>query len=89
MIIGGETMENKFKTIDKFFRLANYLTICQMYLKDNFMLKRKMSPEDLKAVNSGHWGVTPALNFVYANLNYFIKKHNLKTLFVIGTGHAG
>ncbi len=82
-------MEDRFKTIDKFFRLANYLTICQMYLKDNFMLKRKMVPEDLKQVNSGHWGVTPTLNFVYANLNYFIKKYNIKTLFVIGTGHAG
>ena len=59
-------MNDELEAIEMHFRLANYITICQMYLKDNLLLERKLLPEDLKEVNSGHWGVTPALNFVYA-----------------------
>lgn len=81
--------ESLIKKIDMHWRLANYISVCQIYLKDNIFLKRKMSIDDLKEINSGHWGVAPSLNFAYAHLNSFIKRHNKKAVLVIGAGHAG
>lgn len=75
--------------IDKHWHLANYISICQMYLKDNFLLKENLSAKDLKDRCVGHWGVTPALNFVYAHINSFSKRNNVQSQIIIGTGHAG
>lgn len=75
--------------IDKHWRLANYISICQMYLKNNFLLKNKLSKSDLKDRCVGHWGVTPALNFVYSHIDCFSKRKNIIPQIVVGTGHAG
>ena len=69
--------------------IANYIVVCMMYLKDNLLLEREINESDLKENFSGHWGTTPAFNFIYAHLDKFIKENNLKTLFVCSTGHAG
>lgn len=74
--------------IKKYVRAANYLSAGQLYLWDNFLLERKLSFNDIKPRLLGHWGTVPGINFVYANLNYFIKKHRLSVLFVLGPGHG-
>ncbi len=74
--------------LKKYVRAANYLSAIQIYLKDNFLLKRELTFEDIKPRLLGHWGTCPGINFVYANLNYLIKKHDLNMMFVLGPGHG-
>jgi xylulose-5-phosphate/fructose-6-phosphate phosphoketolase len=82
-------MENStVQSIEKYVRAANYLTACQIYLQDNVLLTRPLTFDDIKPRLLGHWGTCPGINFIYAHLNYFIKKHNLSTLFVLGPGHG-
>ena len=73
----------------KYQKLANYITVLEMYLKDNLFLERKLTKEDLKKVSVGHWGCSPAINFLYAHLNSYSKRKNKKLKIVVGTGHAG
>ncbi len=77
-------MEN----IKKYVRAANYISAVQIYLRDNFLLENKLSPEDIKPRLLGHWGTCPGINFLYANLNYLIKKHSIDMMFVLGPGHG-
>jgi len=81
-------MEIPVQTIKKYVRAANYLSAAQIFLGDNFLLKRKLKPEDIKPRLLGHWGTSPGINFIYANLNYLIKKHRAEILFVLGPGHG-
>ncbi|MEK7120051.1 MAG: phosphoketolase family protein, partial [Patescibacteria group bacterium] len=81
-------MENSVESIKKLVRAANYLTITQIYLQDNFLLENPLSFDDIKPRLLGHWGTCPGINFVYANLNYLIKKHKIDMLFVLGPGHG-
>jgi len=81
-------MIREVEKIKKYVRAANYLVTTQLYLKDNFLLQRKLSYDDIKPRLLGHWGTCPGINFVYANLNYLIKKHNIEMLFVLGPGHG-
>ncbi len=81
-------MEKEVESIKKYVRAANYLSAAQIYLRDNFNLGRKLKFEDIKPRLLGHWGTCPGINFVYANLNYLIKKHNIEMLFVLGPGHG-
>lgn len=74
--------------IQKFVRAASYLTVTQIYLQDNYLLKTPLQVKDLKKRLFGHWGTCPGINFVYANLNYFVQKHKQKTIFVLGPGHG-
>lgn len=76
------------ENIKKYVRAANYLAVAQLYLQDNFLLERPLSPDDIKPRLLGHWGTCPGINFVYANLNYLIKKHNASMLFLLGPGHG-
>lgn len=71
-----------------YFRAANYLVVTQLYLKSNFLLNKRLSVTDIKSRILGHWGTCPGINFVYANLNYFIKKHKKSVLFILGPGHG-
>lgn len=80
--------QNQLELIKKYVQVANYLSVAQIYLQDNFLLKRKLTFNDIKPRLLGHWGTCPGINFVYAHLNYFIKKHHVKTLFVLGPGHG-
>jgi len=75
--------------IKKYQRLANYITVLEMYLKDNLFLERSLKKEDLKRISVGHWGCSPSINFLYAHLNSYSKRKNKRLKIVVGTGHAG
>ncbi len=74
--------------IQKQVRAANYLSVAQIYLRDNFLLERPLRSEDVKPKLVGHWGTCPGVNFVYAHLNYLVKKHKQSTIFILGPGHG-
>lgn len=76
------------ESVRKYVRAANYVSAAQIYLKDNFLLGRKLSFEDIKPRLLGHWGTCPGINFVYANLSYLINKHGSEFMFVLGPGHG-
>jgi len=75
--------------IDAYWRAANYLSVGQMYLFDNPLLKRPLVLTDIKRMLLGHWGTTPGQNFIYVHLNRIIKAHDLDMIFVSGPGHGG
>ena len=72
-----------------YWRAANYLSVGQIYLQDNPLLKKKLALAHIKPRLLGHWGTTPGLNFIYVHLNRLIKQHNLNMIFIIGPGHGG
>lgn len=83
-------MGNKeLQKIDAYFRAANYLSVGQLYLLDNPLLKRKLSFTDIKPNVVGHWGTVAGQNFVYVHLNRIIKKYDLNMIYVAGPGHGG
>jgi xylulose-5-phosphate/fructose-6-phosphate phosphoketolase len=75
--------------LDAWWRAANYLSVGQIYLLDDPLLRRPLTPEDVKPRLLGHWGTTPGLNFVYAHLNRAIRAWDLDAIFVTGPGHGG
>ncbi|MEQ9070920.1 MAG: phosphoketolase, partial [Gimesia chilikensis] len=75
--------------IDAYWRAANYLSVGQIYLFDNPLLKAPLRKEHIKPRLLGHWGTTPGLNFVYAHLNRIIKKFDLSMMYITGPGHGG
>jgi xylulose-5-phosphate/fructose-6-phosphate phosphoketolase len=75
--------------IDAWWRAANYLSIGQIYLLDNPLLREPLRTEHIKPRLLGHWGTTPGLNFLYAHLNRAIQQDDLDTIFVTGPGHGG
>ena len=75
--------------IDAYWRAANYLSVGQMYLYDNPLLKRPLVLADVKRMLLGHWGTTPGQTFIYAHLNRVIKKYDLDMIYVSGPGHGG
>jgi len=75
--------------IDRYWRAANYLSVGQIYLLDNPLLKQPLSLEHIKPRLLGHWGTTPGLNFIYVHLNRVIKKYDLNMIYIAGPGHGG
>ncbi|NDP59762.1 MAG: phosphoketolase family protein, partial [Oxalobacteraceae bacterium] len=75
--------------LDAYWRAANYLSVGQMYLFDNPLLKRPLALTDIKHMLLGHWGTTPGQNFIYVHLNRVIKAYDLDMIFVSGPGHGG
>jgi xylulose-5-phosphate/fructose-6-phosphate phosphoketolase len=75
--------------IDAYWRAANYLSVAQIYLLDNPLLKRPLALTDIKKMLLGHWGTTPGQNFIYVHLNRIIKKYDLDMIYVSGPGHGG
>ncbi len=75
--------------IDSYWRAANYLSVGQIYLYDNPLLKRPLTLADVKRLLLGHWGTTPGQNFIYVHLNRVIKKYDLNMIYVSGPGHGG
>jgi xylulose-5-phosphate/fructose-6-phosphate phosphoketolase len=75
--------------MDAYWRAANYLSVGQIYLKDNPLLKRPLTLDDVKPRLLGHWGTTPGLNFLYVHWNRLIHERNLDMIYVIGPGHGG
>ena len=82
-------MSPKHTAIDAYFRAANYLTVGQIYLQDNPLLREPLRPEHVKPRLLGHWGTSPGLNLLYAHLNRFIVRDDLNVLFMAGPGHGG
>jgi len=75
--------------IDAYWRAANYLSVGQIYLLDNPLLREPLAPEHVKSRLLGHWGTTPGLNFVYAHLNRVIVERDLDMIYICGPGHGG
>jgi len=75
--------------MDAYWRAANYLSVGQIYLYDNPLLKRPLELSDVKHMLLGHWGTTPGQNFIYVHLNRLIKKYDLDMIYVSGPGHGG
>lgn len=75
--------------IQRYWRAANYLSVGQIYLLDNPLLRRPLALDDVKPRLLGHWGTTPGLNFIYAHLNRIIKKNALNMIYIAGPGHGG
>lgn len=75
--------------IDRYWRAANYLSVGQIYLLDNPLLREPLKAEHIKPRLLGHWGTTPGLNFIYAHLNRMIRKSDLDMIYVCGPGHGG
>lgn len=76
------------QNIDYNFRAANYLAAAQLFLRDNFLLKRKLVSSDLKPVVLGHWGACPGINFLYAHFCRYIQITNSDSYLILGSGHA-
>ena len=79
----------EIEKLDGYFRAANYLSACQLYLLNNPLLKRPLVKEDIKKKIVGHWGTVPAQNFVYTHLNRIITKYDLNMILLSGPGHGG
>src|SRR4051812_15202929 len=77
------------QAIDTWWRAANYLSVGQIYLMGNPLLREPLRPEHVKPRLLGHWGTTPGLNFVYAHLNRAIAARDLDLMYVMGPGHGG
>jgi xylulose-5-phosphate/fructose-6-phosphate phosphoketolase len=75
--------------IDAYWRAANYLSVGQIYLLDNPLLREPLRPEHVKPRLLGHWGTTPGLNLIYAHMNRVIKRHDLDAIYITGPGHGG
>ncbi|MDA2895213.1 phosphoketolase family protein [Mycolicibacterium sp. BiH015] len=85
----GELDEAGIEQIDRWWRAANYLSVGQIYLLDNPLLRTPLTREDVKPRLLGHWGTTPGLNFLYAHLNRAIKQREQSTIYLTGPGHGG
>ncbi|HEY1368831.1 MAG TPA: phosphoketolase family protein [Gaiellaceae bacterium] len=75
--------------VDAYWRAANYLSVGQIYLLDNPLLREPLRPEHVKPRLLGHWGTTPGLNFLYVHLNRAIRERDLDAIFITGPGHGG
>ena len=84
-----ETGQEELNLVDRWWRAANYLSVGQIYLRANPLLREPLTREHIKARLLGHWGTTPGLNFVYAHLNRVIRRDSTEMLFVAGPVHAG
>jgi len=80
---------DELRRIDAYWRAANYLSVGQIYLLDNALLREPLQPEHVKPRLLGHWGTTPGLNFLYAHMNRAIRKWDLDAMFITGPGHGG
>src|SRR5256714_15543237 len=74
--------------IDAYWRAANYLTVGQIYLQDNALLREPLRPEHIKPRLLGHWGTSPGLSFIYAHLNRLIIESHADAIYLTGPGHG-
>jgi xylulose-5-phosphate/fructose-6-phosphate phosphoketolase len=85
----GPLTSEELRKIDAYWRAANYLSVGQIYLYKNAMLRKPLTLEHIKPRLLGHWGTTPGLNFIYAHMNRIINKHDLNAIYICGPGHGG
>jgi hypothetical protein len=90
---GGTTKKplsaDGLRKTDAYWRAANYLSVGQIYLSDNPLLREPLCAGHIKPRLLGHWGTTPGLNFLYVHMNRVIKKYDLNAIFITGPGHGG
>jgi xylulose-5-phosphate/fructose-6-phosphate phosphoketolase len=79
----------RLRCLDAYWRAANYLSVGQIYLRENPLLREPLRRDHVKARLLGHWGTTPGLNFIYVHLNRVIREHDLNMIYVTGPGHGG
>jgi xylulose-5-phosphate/fructose-6-phosphate phosphoketolase len=85
----GPLNQEELDGMNAYWRAANYLSVGQIYLKDNPLLERPLTLDDVKPRLLGHWGTTPGLNFLYVHWNRLIRERDLNMIFIIGPGHGG
>jgi hypothetical protein len=81
--------ESQLRTVDRYWRAANYLSVGQIYLRDNPLLREPLKIEHIKPRLLGHWGTTSGLNFIYVHLNRLIKEHDRNAIYVTRPGRGG
>ncbi len=81
--------DDELDLLDAYWRAANYLSVGQIYLLDNPLLRQSLSPEHVKPRLLGHWGTTPGLNLLYVHLNRVIRERNADVIYITGPGHGG
>ncbi|WP_447647415.1 phosphoketolase family protein [Microbacterium forte] len=86
---GNHPAASTLEGLSAWWRAANYLSVGQIYLLDNPLLREPLRPEHIKPRLLGHWGTTPGLNFIYAHLNRVIRERSLQTIYIAGPGHGG
>ena len=89
ILMGCAATSNELRLMDAYWRAANYLSVGQIYLYDNPLLREPLTLAHVKPLVVGHWGTTPGQNFIYVHLNRLIKKHNLDMFYIAGPGHGG
>src|SRR6188768_3809111 len=85
----GPLSATELDQLDAYWRAANYLSVGQIYLLDNPLLKEPLKREHIKPRLLGHWGTTPGLNLIYAHMNRVIKKYDVDAIYIAGPGHGG
>jgi len=85
----GPLSPELLRQIDAYWRAANYVSVGQIYLYDNPLLRVKLAPEHIKPRLLGHWGTTPGQNFIYVHLNRIIRQYDLNMIYLSGPGHGG
>ncbi len=88
-VAAGPLAPGQLDLIDRYWRAANYLSVGQIYLLDNPLLREPLAPEHVKPRLLGHWGTTPGLNLIYAHLNRVIVERDLDVIYICGPGHGG
>jgi xylulose-5-phosphate/fructose-6-phosphate phosphoketolase len=81
--------QKRLQLMDRYWKAANYLTVGQIYLQSNPLLKEPLRPEHIKPRLLGHWGTSPGLSFIYVHLNRLIQDHNIDMIYLAGPGHGG
>ena len=81
--------KEEYESINGYFNACNYVSAASLYLKDNALLKRPLTFDDIKPKLVGHWGSAPGQNFIYAHCDMAIKKYDLNKMYISGPGHAG
>src|SRR5579871_2832128 len=91
--MGSRTVRTRtkpdFEAMNRYWFAANYLSVGQVYLQANALLREPLAPEHIKPRLLGHWGTSPGLNLVYAHINRVIRARDVEVLFLTGPGHGG
>ncbi len=87
--IDGPLSADELALMQRYWQAANYLTVGQIYLQANPLLRQPLRPEHIKPRLLGHWGTSPGLNFIYVHLNRLIKEHDANVIYLAGPGHGG
>ncbi|KRE80407.1 hypothetical protein ASG77_00030 [Arthrobacter sp. Soil762] len=85
----GGSGRDDLALVDRYWHAANYLTVAQIYLQDNVLLREPLRPQHIKPRLLGHWGTSPGLSLVYVHLNRLIRKNRANIAFIAGPGHGG